>query len=145
MTSANIARPASICRSDCSSAASIGTIPQYHTSADNLSFIKPRHLLESCRVIARTIGVIENDAVYRNTAPKCEPQLGKRGLYRRVGGENIAAENMAMLWALNFSDGDHSLLDIAERAKLPFEIVLRAARLLKAHGLLTAAPRPADR
>ena len=96
-------------------------------------------------MIARTIGVVENDAVYRNTAPKCEPQLGKRGLYRRVGGETIAAENMAMLWALNFSDGEHSLLDIAERAKLPFEIVLRAARLLKAHGLLTAAPRPADR
>jgi aminopeptidase-like protein len=113
-----------------------GTIPQYHTSADNLSFIKPQHLLESYRVIVKTIGVIENDAVYRNTAPKCEPQLGKRGLYRRVGGKDIATENMAMLWVLNFSDGAHSLLDIAERSELPFEIVLRAAGLLQAHGLL---------
>jgi aminopeptidase-like protein len=113
-----------------------GTIPQYHTSADNLAFIKPQHLLESYNVIVKTIGVIENDAVYRNTLPKCEPQLGRRGLYRGVGGKDIAAENMAMLWVLNFSDGAHSLLDIAERSKLPFEIVLRATRLLEARGLL---------
>ena len=113
-----------------------GTIPQYHTSADNLDFIKPQHLLESYRVIVKTIATIENDAVYSNILPKCEPQLGKRGLYRRVGGKDIAAENMAMLWVLNFSDGAHSLLDIAERSNLPFEIVLRSAHLLQAHGLL---------
>ena len=117
-----------------------GTLPQYHTSADDLSFIKPQHLLESYNVIVKTIGVIENDAVYHNMVPKCEPQLGKRGLFGRVGGENIAAENMAMLWVLNFSDGAHSVLDIAERAKLPFEIVLRATQLLEAHGLLSGGP-----
>ncbi len=117
-----------------------GTIPQYHTSADNLAFIKPEHLLESYSVIVETIGVIENDAIYRNMVPKCEPQLGKRGLYRRVGGKDIATENMAMLWVLNLSDGAQSLLDIAERSKLPFEIVLRATRLLEAHGLLTGGP-----
>jgi aminopeptidase-like protein len=116
------------------------SIPQYHTSADNLAFIKPEHLLESYRLIVNAIGVIENDVIHRNTMPKCEPQLGKRGLYRRVGGKDIAAENMAMLWVLNFSDGANSLLDIAERSKLPFEIVLRAARLLEAHDLLTRGP-----
>jgi len=114
-----------------------GTIPQYHSSGDDLAFIKPQHLLESYRMIVETIGVIENDAVYRNMTPKCEPQLGNRGLYRRVGGQEIAAENMAMLWVLNFSDGAHSLLDIADRSKLPFKIVLKAARLLEEHGLLT--------
>jgi aminopeptidase-like protein len=117
-----------------------GTIPQYHTSADNLAFIRSEHLLESYSMIVKTISVIENDAVYQNTAPKCEPQLGKRGLYRRVGGKDIAAENMAMLWVLNFSDGAHSLVDIAERSKLPFETILRAARLLEVHGLLTREP-----
>jgi aminopeptidase-like protein len=116
-----------------------GTIPQYHTSADNLAFIKPEHLLESYRVIVKTIGIIENDGVYRNVMPKCEPQLGKRGLYRRVGGDDIAAENMATLWVLNLSDGAYSLLDIAERSKLPFEMVLRVARLLEASGLLVGA------
>jgi len=117
------------------------TIPQYHTSGDNLAFIKAEHLSESYSEIVKTIGIIESDAVYYNTIPKCEPQLGKRGLYSRVGGKNIAVENMAMLWVLNLSDGDHSLLDIAERSKLPFEIVLRATRLLRGHGLL-ASGRP---
>jgi aminopeptidase-like protein len=119
-----------------------GTVPEYHTSADNLAFVKPEHLLESYTLIVKTIGAIENDAVYCNTMPKCEPQLGKRGLYRRVGGKDIAIQNMAMLWVLNFSDGAHSLLDIAERSKLPFEIVFRATRLLEAQGLLIGRPAP---
>ena len=116
------------------------TIPQYHTSADNLHFIKPEHLLESYSVIVKTIGVIEKDAVYRSVNPKCEPQLGKRGLYRRIGGKDIATENMAMLWVLNFSDGTQSILDIAERSNLPFEVVRRAAQLLQAQGLLAIRP-----
>src|SRR5262249_55832725 len=98
-----------------------GEIPQYHTSADNLDFIRPGHLAQSFCLIVETLNVIENDAVYRNTMPKCEPQLGKYGLYGAVGGDKeVAAENMAMLWILNLSDGTHSLLDVAERADLPF-------------------------
>ena len=81
--------------------------------------------------------MIENDIVYRNTMPRCEPQLGKRGLYRAIGGDKDAeAANMALLWILNLSDGSHSLLDIAERANLPFPVVYRTAQLLQQHGLL---------
>jgi aminopeptidase-like protein len=115
-----------------------GEIPQYHTSADNLDFIAPGHLAMSYRLIAETLDVVENDAVYCNTMPKCEPQLGRRGLYGTVGGsKDAAAANMAMLWILNLSDGMHSLLDIAERANLPFAMMRKMARLLEQHGLLT--------
>jgi len=114
-----------------------GEIPQYHTSADNLDFIAPNHLALSYRLIAETLDVVENDAVYCNTMPKCEPQLGRRGLYGMVGGDkNAAAANMAMLWILNLSDGMHSLLDIAERANLPFAVIRRTAQLLQHNGLL---------
>ena len=114
-----------------------GEIPQYHTSADNLDFIHPKHLTASYRLIAETMDLVENDAVYRNTMPKCEPQLGRRGLYGMVGGDkDTAASNMAMLWILNLSDGTHSLLDIAERADLPFAVIRRTAQLLQRHGLL---------
>jgi aminopeptidase-like protein len=117
-----------------------GSIPQYHTSADNLDFITPEHLAQSYRLIALTLDVIENDAFFFNTLPKCEPQLGKRGLYSAIGGDkDVAASNMAMLWVLNLSDGAHSLLDIAERADLPFAIVRRTAELLQEHGLLVPA------
>jgi aminopeptidase-like protein len=112
-------------------------IPQYHTSADNLNFIRPDHLAQSYRLIAETLEVVENDAVYRNTMPKCEPQLGKYGLYGAVGGtKEAAATNMAMLWILNLSDGTHSLLDIADHAHLTFSVVCTAAQKLQQHGLL---------
>jgi aminopeptidase-like protein len=115
-----------------------GETPEYHTSADNLELISPEHLSKSYRMIAETIDIIENDVVYRNSVPKCEPQLGKRGLYGAIGGDkNAAAANMAMLWILNLSDGEHSLLDIAERAGLSFAVVRRTAEQLRAHGLLT--------
>jgi aminopeptidase-like protein len=114
-----------------------GTIPQYHTSADNLDFIRPEYLAESYRTIIKTIDVIENDGVYCNTNPKCEVQLGKRGLYSSVGGDTEAAtKNMAMLWVLNLADGASSLLDIAERSNLPFGVIYQTARLLHEHGLL---------
>jgi aminopeptidase-like protein len=116
-----------------------GEIPQYHTSADNLDFIAPNHLALSYRLIAETLDVVENDMVYCNTIPKCEPQLGRRGLYGMIGGDkDAAAANMAMLWILNLSDGMHSLLDIAERANLPFAIIRKTALLLHRSGLVTA-------
>jgi aminopeptidase-like protein len=114
-----------------------GEIPQYHTSADNLDFILSEHLGESYRLIAQTLDVIENDTIYVNMLPKCEPQLGRRGLYGAVDGDkDAAAANMAMLWILNLSDGVHSLLDIAQRAELPFEVIRRTADRLEQHGLL---------
>jgi aminopeptidase-like protein len=118
-----------------------GTIPQYHTSADNLDFIGAKHLNLSYWLIAMTLEVLENDAVCLNTVPYCEPQLGKHGLYHAVGGgKEAAARNMAMLWVLNLSDGSHSLLDIAERAALSFATVRDAAELLRAQGLLASHP-----
>jgi aminopeptidase-like protein len=114
-----------------------GAIPEYHTSADNLDFIRPDHLRQSYRLIVETIDLIESDVVYCNTIPKCEPQLGKRGLYGAIGGDkHAAAANMVMLWILNLSDGAHSLLEIAERAGLPFATVRSTAELLREHGLL---------
>jgi aminopeptidase-like protein len=114
-----------------------GSIPQYHTSADNLDFIRPEHLSQSYRIIVGTIDILENDTAYCNAMPKCEPQLGRRGLYGAIGGDkDAAAANLAMLWILNLSDGMHSLLDIAQRADLPFGVIRSTAEQLKQYGLL---------
>ena len=114
-----------------------GTFPEYHTSADNLDFIRPEHLAESYRMITAAIEIVENDWRPLSTNPKCEPQLGRRGLYAALGGDKDgAAKSMAFLWLLNLADGRHSLLDIAERANMPFPVVAAAARLLRQTGLL---------
>jgi aminopeptidase-like protein len=44
-----------------------------------------------------------------------------------------------MLWVLNLSDGQHSLLDVCERSGLRFDAVARAAQALRDHGLLKEA------
>ena len=113
------------------------TFPQYHTSADNLDFIAPEHLAASLEIVWRAIEIAERDAVPRNLSPKGEPQLGRRGLYAATAGDKDGpARAMAMLWVLNQADGTKSLLGIAERAKLPFDVVEAAARTLAAAGLL---------
>jgi aminopeptidase-like protein len=113
-----------------------GTFPQYHTSADNLSFIRPEKLAESLRVCTAILDVLENDCRYHSLNPFCEPQLGKRNLYRSIGGGPFEEELNARLWVLNLSDGQHSLLDIAEHSRLPFFRICEAAELLKESGLL---------
>lgn len=114
-----------------------GSYPEYHTSADDLSFIRPEHMAESWRAVTAALDVLESDDLPLNLFPKCEPQLGRRGLYTAIGGDPGApARSMAMLWVLNLADGRNTLLDIAERAGLPFAVVAGTARLLADHGLV---------
>ena len=114
-----------------------GTFPEYHTSSDNLDFIDPAKLGGSLRVCAEVIDILEHNGRYRNLKPFCEPQLGKRDLYRSTGGESINDEINALLWVLNLSDGEHTLLEIAERSGLRFSLIQKAADLLAASGLLS--------
>lgn len=119
-----------------------GTFPEYHTSADNLDFIRPDSLAGSLRVCAGIVDILENNRRYCNQNPFCEPQLGRRNLYRSTGGGSPGTEISARLWVLNFSDGQHSLLDIAERSGLPFATIHDAAELLFEGGLLSLASEP---
>jgi aminopeptidase-like protein len=114
-----------------------GGFPEYHTSADDLDLVAPRHLAESLARYLEVVDVVENDRRYLNRNPKCEPQLGRRGLYRALGGApDLPRAEMALLWVLNLSDGTNSLLDIATRAEVDFGTIRDAATLLHAHGLL---------
>lgn len=117
-----------------------GSFPEYHTSADNLDFVKPDFLLDSFQKIVSVVNLLENNKRYLNQNPKCEPRLGTRGLYREIGGIADAGKfELALLWVLNFSDGEHYLLDIAERANLSFDAILAATAALLKCGLLAEA------
>ena len=105
-----------------------GEYPEYHTSATT----RPR-AAGAARGLAPPLPrgrsrSSRGTRVYCNLAPKCEPQLGQRGLYGAVGGQSHAAAS---------ADGDavgaepvrraHSLLDVAERSRLAFPDVRQAA------------------
>jgi aminopeptidase-like protein len=121
-----------------------GEYPEYHTSADNLDFVGPEFLADSLFLYLQVLDVLENDEVYLNLSPKGEPQLGRRGLYPPLGAQGAGAELMARLWVLNLSDGRHGLLDIAERAGMPFSAMKEAAQVLEEGGLLRAGHRGAS-
>jgi len=123
-----------------------GRYPEYHTSADDLSLVRPQFLEDSLAAYLSVVAVLENNGRYENQNPKCEPQLGRRGLYRQMGGNTESKEaELAMLWVLNFSDGEHTLLDIAEKSGQRFESIAEAAGHLCAHGLLKSVDNPERR
>ena len=132
-----------------------GRYPEYHTSADDLSFISAEGLAGSLAAYLATAAALEErlgapastpaaesrrksagGRRYRNLEPFGEPQLGRRGLYGGLGGAGRKDFEIAMLWVLNQSDGEHSLDDIAERSGLPPDVVGEAADALREAGLL---------
>jgi aminopeptidase-like protein len=120
-----------------------GRFPEYHTSADNLDLVRPEYLADSFSKYLAVLNVLENDRKYLNQNPKCEPQLGKRGLYGAIGGQTDGrVSQLAMLWVLNLSDGQHTLLDIADRSGLEFDLIKSIADVLLEHDLLQECSEP---
>lgn len=114
-----------------------GQFPEYHTSADNLDFVQPGALADSMEKCVKIFDLLEDNVSYVNQNPKCEPQLGKRGLYQPLNRKSEPPlEQLAVLWVLNLADGDHSLLDIALQANVSFEEINRAAHTLLQAGLI---------
>lgn len=115
-----------------------GTFPEYHTSADNLDFIRPEHLATSYQMVHDIITALESNWTPLNLLPKGEPQLGKYGLFSAIGGHKSNSERtMAYLWVLNLADGSNSLLDIAERSDISFKEIAAAAAALRQAGLVS--------
>ena len=115
-----------------------GEYPQYHTDADDLDFVTAERLGQSYALLAGIVDVLERDRLLTNQAPFGEPQLGRRGLYRDTGASPLQRRSteMALLWVLSLSDGTRTLLEVADRADLPFATVADAAARLEAAGLL---------
>ena len=114
-----------------------GQFPEYHTSADDLEFVRPEYLEDSLDKCLAIVDILENNCTYRNLNPHGEPRLGKRGLYDGFGAAPDQEQaQKATLWVLNYSDGNHSLLDIAERSGMSFSALHSAALTLTRERLL---------
>ncbi len=117
-----------------------GCYPEYHTSADNLQLVTPAALGNSFALYRELMQVLDENRTFINLSPNCEPQLGKRGLYRKTGGyKDVENRQLAILWVLNQSDGMHSLLDIAEKSGMSVRELSRVADELVSCELLKLA------
>jgi len=117
----------------------------YHTSLDNLDFVRAEALVETMKVYLYAIQILEADCTYRSLNPIGEPMLGKRGLYPKTGGalRQKAAQSAAVFneldairWVLFYADGSTSLLEIAEKTGFPMQFLAAAAGKLVARDLL---------
>jgi aminopeptidase-like protein len=115
------------------------TYPEYHTSLDDRSFVSFDAMAESVDAYAEILGVVDRARRFRNLAPFGEPQLGRRGLYATLGEKGSSASSADIRWVLNFSDGEHDLLAIAERSGRSFDALADAAAVLEEAGLLEEA------
>ncbi len=121
---------------------------EYHTSADDLSFVKSESLLEAFDVHKTWINLIESYCYPKRMNAFCEFQLGKRDLYPKVGGtlnqqaheaneggshnrlfnfEDTVILNGAHLdafhWLMHLADGTVSNFDISKKSKLDISII----------------------
>jgi len=110
-----------------------GTYPEYHTSLDNLDLISAAGLNGAYEVIRAAIECIEANELFR-TSVKCEPQLGKRGLYPTVSTKETAAIVGNMMNLIAYADGERTLLEIATKIGVPlWELLPIVAKLKQAN------------
>src|SRR3989344_3444537 len=114
-----------------------GRYPEYHTSGDDLSVVRPKYLRETLDRYIDTVAELEDDEYYESRSPFGEPQLGRRGLYSAIGpAKNEGVRESAMLTVLNYSDGAHNLSWIARHSGLPLKELRAIARILVLHRLI---------
>jgi len=119
-----------------------GEYSEYHTSADNLALIDVDAIAQSVRAVAGILALIDSNPRFRRRAAECEPQLGKRGLFRSTGGRSPQEFEFALLWLLNQADGTHGLNDVAAASGLPAATVQAAAEELVQAGLIEEVRGP---
>jgi len=112
-----------------------GQFDEYHTSADNLDFVKAEYLQESLNVYLDIIKIYEVNCKFTRTSPFCEPQMGKYDLYRTTGGggeDSISELSQQRMWILNYSDGVTDLLEISKKSGFDiFSLNLASQALIK--------------
>lgn len=112
-----------------------GEFPEYHTSADNLEFVTPAGLQGGFELVRDCIAELESSQ-YLVTPVKGEPQLGKRGLYHTMHARTVADEVLLRTHILAYSDGEHSIEDIATLTSRPIEEISLLVSELEQHGLV---------
>jgi aminopeptidase-like protein len=113
-----------------------GKYPEYHTSADNLSYGSKEGLFESFKFYQNLLLEVESSRTPKVTILG-EPQMGKRDLYPTTSGGRGATQRIGELSArqlvdiISFADGQHNVHEIARKCKLSFEEVSLALKKLE--------------
>ncbi|MHA8062915.1 DUF4910 domain-containing protein [Aquirufa aurantiipilula] len=111
--------------------------PEYHTSLDNKSLMDFPGMQKAVEAYLDIINNIENNHFYKSNAPYGEPQLGPRGLFRAISGKDRQEDELAMWWLLNYADGEHDLLTIANLSGFKMSTLIRVGSKIEESGLFS--------
>lgn len=109
--------------------------PEYHTSADNMDLISPEGLSGAYEVMAKVINALENNYFYQMQC-KCEPQLGKRGLYPTVSQKGTKGDARYIQDFIAYADGRNDLIGISNILDIPVDKLIPIKDQLMEHHLL---------
>ena len=109
--------------------------PEYHTSADNMDLINPEGLSGAYEVMVKVINALENNYFYQMQC-KCEPQLGKRGLYPTVSQKGTKGDARYMQDFIAYADGRNDLIGISNILDIPVDKLIPIKDQLMEHHLL---------
>jgi aminopeptidase-like protein len=112
-----------------------GEYPEYHTSSDNFDVVTVDGLNGSLDVMKSIIDAFEV-GLFPKGSVKCEPQLGKRGLYPAISQKTSYDNLTTRMDFLAYADGNHSLFDISKKIKKNLALVILEAKILGNFGLL---------
>jgi aminopeptidase-like protein len=111
--------------------------PEYHTSLDNKSIMDFIGMQKAVEAYLDIIKNIEQNYLYVSNAPYGEPQLGPRGLFRAISGKDREEDELAMWWLLNYADGKHDLLAIAQLSGIKMSTLIRVGSKIEESGLFS--------
>ena len=106
-----------------------GKFKEYHTSLDNLDFIKNRYLKKSLQVSKLIISYID-ESYFPKSRIKCEPFLTKRKIYPTINFLGIKPDTK-ILDVLNFCDGTNNVDQICKFTKIKKIKVINYLKKLK--------------
>jgi len=107
-----------------------GEYPEYHTSLDNLDVISPDGLEGGLKMLQDAVKILESNNRWEMKT-KCEPQLGKRGLYPNTSTKTSGAEIRNQMNVISYLDGKYDLMQVAEKCEITYLEVLRLIDLLQ--------------
>ncbi|SUW89637.1 Uncharacterized protein conserved in bacteria with an aminopeptidase-like domain [Campylobacter hyointestinalis] len=100
---------------------------EYHTSLDNLDFVKAKNLNTALNLYLQLINKMDKNLVYKNLYPNCEVMLSKYNLYPKTGGAQLPGMNVSaldiILYSLFYMDGNTSLYEISKKLGIGIEIL----------------------
>ena len=114
---------------------------EYHTSLDNLEFVKDNQIFDTFLIYKELIQEIEKQEIYKLKNEYCEPKLSKYNLYPDTGGSmlpslKIKNQTDQILWILFKTNGKNTISEISEKLSINKNQIKNIIRILKKKNII---------